>query len=268
MTTEGNISKARKTLPSMDVDAVDSANVIDHTAPAAPQVDYAPKIAELEASLEKANQTARIGVAGAAAAFVLALTVAWWQPSLVDNDLSTRQTTLLATSHLRQLASHSAPFAADMALLSKVLPKDSDIDDAVKAIEPLAATGVPTVAELRDKFRGTADQVLVGKVVAKNDQSWWNWGVHKIASAIRVEAVADAVVPPSADLREVHDADAALKDNDLKGAVEHLAKLDGSAGEVVRGWLAEARARVELDEAVAKLAGLAEARAATGARLR
>lgn len=271
---EGNLGgapdrKARKSLPSMDVDAVSSAGVNVDASPAqAAAVDYAAQIKVLEFSLAKASRMANIGTAVAVAAVLVALSSPWWQPRTFDNDLATRQTTLLATAHLRQLAAQDAPFGQEMALLSRVLPKDAAINEVVATIEPLAATGAPTLADLRDHFRGIADEVLVGKVVAKDDQSWWNWGVHKLATAMRVEALADTVTSPSVDLREVHDADAALKEGNLKAAIEHLSKLDGSAAEVVREWLAEARSRADLDDAIAKLSRSAEARAANSAWIR
>lgn len=272
--------KSRKVLPPVDAGAVSAAEVDTEAAkplvdePAAPAADL-PAARDLEhefktmnASLAKANSSARIALGVAVAALLLVFTSVWWSPRVFDNDVATRKSTVLAATQLRLLANHDEPFAAELALLARALPEDKATKEAVAVITPLARTGVPTLATLTESFRGTADHVLVGQVVAKDDQSWVKWGLHKVASAIRIDALAGTVAAPPADLRIVHDAEAALKDGNLAEAVDQLSKLEGNSADEVGDWLEKAKSRTILDRAVADIAQIAESRSANRAWLR
>jgi len=48
-------------------------------------------------------------------------------------------------------------------------------------------------------------------------------------------------------------AEAALHDQDLAGAINVLEKLDTGAREAAQGWLTQAQARLTLDQALARL---------------
>lgn len=273
--------KSRKALPPVDAAAVSAAEADTEAAkpltdePAAPVAAAMPAARDLDhefktmnASLAKANSSARIALGVAVAALLLVFTSAWWSPRVFDNDLATRKSTVLAATQLRVLANHDEPFAAELALLARALPEDKATKEAVAVITPLARTGVPTLATLTESFQGTADHVLVGQVVAKDDQSWVKWGLHKVASAIRIDALAGTVAAPPADLRIVHDAEAALKDGNLAEAVDQLSKLEGNSADEVGDWLEKAKSRTILDRAVADIAQIAESRSANRAWLR
>lgn len=256
-----------KSLPSVDAESVASAEVntdaaqpLVEAAEAAPVAEPSAEVVALQAQLAKATQTARLGLGVAAVALVLAVSSPWWMPHVVDNDTATRQTAALAAAQVRILASHEAPFAEELALISRALPADKATKAAIAALAPLAETGVLTFDTLKDSFKGTADRVLVGQVVNKDDESWVSWSLHKVATLVRVETVASTVTTPPADVQIVHDAEVALNEGNLAQAVEHLSKLEGNSASEVQGWLADAKGRVALDEATAQLASVAEAR--------
>lgn len=267
--------KGRRPLPAMDVSAVAEAApelvepepAVAVVAEAAPTADD-PRVAKLEARLATTTQYAQIGIGVSVAALLLSISAPWWQPRAFDNDLATRQAAVLASVQVAQLAAQDAPFSSQLSALARALPQDRATADVVAAIAPLAASGVPTFETLNDRFSGTADKVLVGKVVAKNDESWLNWSVHKVAALVRIDTLAETVSAPPADVVMVHEAEAALNERDLSGAVERLSRLEGSSAEVVRSWLSDARARVLLDKEVAILALQAEKRIAGTAWLR
>jgi hypothetical protein len=169
---------------------------------------------------------------------------------------------------IRQLAQSDKPFVPQLSLLVKALPQDEKTTALLAEIAPLVASGVPTFEVLQQRFRGTADQVLVGYVVDKDDQSWLNWGIHKLAALVRIDTLAETIVAPPADVQVVHDAEEALRDRDLPRAVEQIARLEGQSGRVVQSWLSDARDRVTLDQAVATLIQQTETRAQTSAWLR
>ncbi|NFV79037.1 mitofilin family membrane protein [Magnetospirillum aberrantis] len=265
-----------KSLPSVDAEQVASAEVNteaaqplveEPVAEAAPEVEVSSEAAALQAQLAKAVQTARIGLGVAAVALVLAVTSPWWGPRTVDNELSTRQTVVLAAAQVKTLAAQDAPFAEQFALISRALPADKATKGVVATIAPLAQAGVPTLAALQESFKGTADRVLVGQMVGKDDESWVSWSLHKVAALVRVETVTSTVATPPADVQIVHDANIALDEGNLALAVEHLSQLEGNAADEVQGWVADAKNRVALDEAVTKLGTLAESRSKRSAWL-
>lgn len=268
--------KSRKSLPPVDAESVSAAEV--NTEAAKPLVedpvavetapDLSNEVKALQAKLASATQSARLGIGVAVVALAIALGSPWWAPRVVDNDIATRQSVVLAATQLRVLANHGEPFAAELALLTRALPTDKATASVVATLEPLASAGVPTLATLKDEFKGTADRVLLGQVVSKDDQSWVNWSLHKVAALVRIDTLAGAVATPPDDVKIVHDAEAALQDGNLALAVEHLSKLDGNSANEVQGWLANAKNRTALDEAVAKLGTVAEDRSKRLAWLR
>ncbi|CAA7618267.1 hypothetical protein MCP1_210065 [Candidatus Terasakiella magnetica] len=261
----------------MDEKAVSSAELnvepvaatpVEAVTSAAPEADLKADIAHLTSVLATTTQTARRSLGAAALAALIAVTSPWWVPRMVDNDHATRQTALLAVGQLNVLASRDAPFGPEFALLARVLPQDRATKELVAAVDPLAVAGAPTLETLREKFRGTADQVLLGKVVAKNDQSWVNWGLHKVAALVRIDTVASTVVEPSEDLRIVHAAEAALALGNLSEAVEQLSKLDGNSAQEVQDWVGDAKRRIALDNAVDGIRRTVEKRADQSAWVR
>ncbi|MBX9634602.1 MAG: hypothetical protein K2X44_06440 [Magnetospirillum sp.] len=237
-------------------------------AEVAAQPDYQAQIASLTGQLADANRTARIGLGAAVIAVLVAGALPWWAPRALDNDSATRQSAVLAAVQMRQLASHEEPFDAELALLAKAMPQDSATKATVAAIMPLAKDGVPTVASLKELFRGTADRVLAGKVVAQDEQSWVSWGIYKVAALMRVDTLASTVMQPTEDLQVVHEADAALAEGNLAGAVQLVGKLDGASADIVQAWLPLAKKRLALDAAVVQLGQQAEKRSSQAAWLR
>jgi len=235
---------------------------------AAPAADEPPSLAGVAEGLARTTRNARIALGASVLALGVGLTTPWWQPVLFDNDIATRQAAILASVQIRQLAQSDRPFVPQLSLLVKALPQDEKTTALLAEIAPLAASGVPTFEVLQQRFRGTADQVLVGYVVDKDDQSWLNWGIHKLAALVRIDTLAETIVAPPADVQVVHDAEEALRDRDLSRAVDQIARLEGQSGRVVQSWLSDARDRVNLDQAVAALIQQTETRAQTSAWLR
>lgn len=268
--------KSRKSLPPVDAESVSAAEVNTEAAkplvedPVAVQAtpDLSNEVKALQVKLASATQSARLGMGVAVVALAIALGSPWWVPRVIDNDIATRQSIVLAATQLRQLAMHGEPFTVELALLTRALPTDKTTASVVATLEPLASAGVPTLATLKDDFKGTADRVLLGQVVSKDDQSWVNWSLHKVAALVRIDTLAGAVATPPDDVKIVHDAEAALQEGNLGLAVEYLSKLDGNSANEVQGWLANAKNRTALDEAVAKLGQVAEERSKRMAWLR
>jgi hypothetical protein len=260
-------------LPDVAVDQSDA--VAEHEVVVEQEAVTAPKsrdpLAEID-RLRKENSgissMANGAAIAAAVAIIMAFTVPIWGSQVVVNDSQSQRTTALAVAHLSMASASSQPFAKDLSLARMaVSAKYVDFTKAMADLEPLAKTGAPTRSELAKAFSGMADQVLVGKVVAKSD-GWGSWMAHKAASVVRIESVVNALAPKSispVETKLVRDAEEALGKDDLASAVATLSKLEGNAAEEVAPWLSRAKARLAIDNSMAKLQKMLDARANEGA---
>jgi hypothetical protein len=205
---------------------------------------------------------------------------------------------LVARDLLASLSS-GAPFALEAAAAKAAGLIGADEAAAAAALAPYAEKGVPTAATLNERFAWTASTTMVGELPGR---VWnWASGVAgavggaagSVAGSVNVSGLAAALrlkepeqpdatpasapaapvepaAAPPAPAAPVNGASAALmaeaggllRAGDLPAAVEVVAKLEGTAGEAVAGWLADARARVAAD----KLAAAVSAKAAAALR--
>jgi hypothetical protein len=128
---------------------------------------------------------------------------------------------------------------------------DETIRQAVGALEPGAANGVPGIAALRQSFRPVANEIVHAARAPETD-NLLNRATDNLMRLVTVRPVGDDVRGESADAR-VARAEAALDKGDLGAAVAEPGQLEGRAAEAAAGWLAQARARLGADQAVAQL---------------
>jgi hypothetical protein len=260
-------------LPDVSVDqaeaVVEKEIVVEHEAAPAPKPrDPLAEIDRLRKENSGISSMANGAAIAAAVAIVMAFTVPIWGSQVVVNDTQSQRSAALAVAHLNMASASSQPFAKDFSLARlAVSPKYADFAKALSDLEPLAKTGAPTKAELTKAFSGMADQVLVGKVVSKND-GWASWAAHKAASVVRIESVVNALAPKSispVETKLVRDAEEALGNGDLALAVATLSKLEGNAAEEVAPWLSRAKARLAIENSMVKLQKMLDARVNEGA---
>jgi hypothetical protein len=118
----------------------------------------------------------------------------------------------IAASALKTAADRGGPFLAELRTLGSIAPEDP----AVKALEPYAATGTASRAELLQRFSGVADTIL--STINQPAESA-NIGERLMASAmsiIKVRPVGNvAGDDPSAIVARIEDK---IRNGDLKGA--------------------------------------------------
>ncbi|MBF0094677.1 MAG: hypothetical protein HQL34_09045 [Alphaproteobacteria bacterium] len=206
--------------------------------------------------------------AAAGLALVVALTSPMWSANMGANTVQASRTMALASAYLGRLAESSRPFRSELALVRLSLPSDGQVTAIVDAIDPLAGAGVPTMEELSAKIGSMASDVFMGKMV-KNDSTWINSSVSRIASITRIESLATAVAPEYSgeEVALVHEAEAMMAQGDLGQAIDKVGKLTGHAADTAAPWLDAAKQRLLLDEKIAELSALARARASEPARL-
>jgi hypothetical protein len=159
--------------------------------------------------------------------------------------------TVLAAGDLREALRAAAPFTAELDALRAAASGQPEIEKILDELAPLAAAGVPTLTTLTDRFDRVARDVSSAARRIEGD-GWMATVVNRLASLVSIRRTDDGDGGDSVDGVLVR-AESALADGDLIGAVNALESLTDAPAEAAAGWLADARARVLAERAMAVL---------------
>ena len=157
--------------------------------------------------------------------------------------------TLLAAAQLRAALRGSGPFETALAAL-ETLGGDG-VAAALAILAPHAATGIPTREMLGDRFAALAGEIMRA-AAAPSGGSWISRTLARLSGLVTVRRIGGDVAGDSTEAI-VARAEARLESGDLAAAVGEVAALEGAPAEVAASWLAEARARIQADDALAAL---------------
>jgi hypothetical protein len=147
----------------------------------------------------------------------------------------------LALSAIEAASRRGEPFESDYRSLRSALPT---VDD-VRALGPLATAGVPTLAELKDRFGAVADAAR--RTVPTEDSGRWGWINKFFGGAVTVRKADGTDADPFALLSRAAEA---LEKGDLEDAVSYTSRLDGPAGTAMSGWTDDAKRRITLENSL------------------
>jgi len=121
------------------------------------------------------------------------------------------------------------------------------------ALSAYAETGVPTEAALQEAFPEAARDALDASIRAEAGDT----AIDRFTAFVRVQSGARSLEPRAGDDPDavLSRAEAALRDGDLAAALSELERLPEAGREELSGWIAQARARLEAEQAAADLAG-------------
>jgi uroporphyrinogen-III synthase len=124
---------------------------------------------------------------------------------------------------------------------------------ALRRVEAAAAAAPPDLATLRADFARRAPQALrAARRGAPADGAWWTALAERAAALVAIRRVGEV---PGEDVEALlARAEQRLAAGDLAAALDVLRALPPGAAEAMAPWLAAARARLELDAALADLA--------------
>jgi hypothetical protein len=166
---------------------------------------------------------------------------------------------MLAVGQLRAALARGAPFRQELSALEDLSAEDEDLAETIAPLWPYAAIGVETEADLRARFESLAPEVLSADQAASG--GWTDRVLAKLNEVVTIRRVGGDVAGDGAGALLAR-AEARLAAGDLAGAVEILGGLKGPAAEAAAPWLADARARLAADKAVAALESRALAKRA------
>ncbi len=138
------------------------------------------------------------------------------------------------------------PYAAQIAALRRLGTKDADMPTLVAR----ADTGVPTEPELAGRFPALADRAVRAEREAAAD----NW-FARLWARIRTLVVARPVgdVAGAGTPAILARAQARLDSGDLAGAAAEVGTLKGAAAATLKGWAADAQARLTVEAELSHL---------------
>ncbi len=168
------------------------------------------------------------------------------------------------------------PFASELDAIAKLAAADPALSAAIAeplaALKPLAATSVPTLAQLQAEFPAVATAITqadssAGTVPGSPKPSFWDRVLGRLESLVTIRPVAEGgEVAGNSTLDRLARAEDQLARGNLPGAVNELSALTGAARDAAAPWIARAQGRFATDAAAKKLAaGLLAALAGTGA---
>jgi hypothetical protein len=165
---------------------------------------------------------------------------------------------VLAAGQLRAAVSGDRPFEPEYQAARALAGDDPALTQVLDAIAPHAAKGVPTRSQLAERFAAEAG-AIVRAGQGSGAAGWLDQVESAVASLVTVRRQGGDVVGGGTDA-VVSRAEAALKGGDLAQAVKQIGILDGPAAAAASGWLAEAKARLAVEDAARVLAERAVAK--------
>lgn len=172
------------------------------------------------------------------------------------------QALLLSLGQLRQTLQGSGPFAAELTAATTLARDHPDVIAALAPLANAAASGVPSLTILRQRFDGLAGTIAASGSAQAGTGAWSDQILGRLRALVTVRRVGSAAGngPEAA----VATAESALAAGDLAGAVTELETLHGPAMLAARDWLDAAHRRLATEAALDKATALVTAELAPG----
>lgn len=163
-----------------------------------------------------------------------------------------RNALLLAVGQLREATRGAAGFADALGAVAALATMDAGIAGLTARLAPHAGKGVADFILLRGRFATVAD-AIARAAVAPAGGGWIDRTLSRISNLVTIRQVGETAAARDDAQGLIARAELRLAAGDLAGAVAALGRLHGAPAKAAQPWLAAARARLEVDKAVAGL---------------
>jgi uroporphyrinogen-III synthase len=157
----------------------------------------------------------------------------------------------LAVAELRDALRFSAPFAQQLEAARRVVADDGALSATLDELQPMAAQGVPTRAELASAFDRAAAQAVAADMGASQD-GMLGGVLRRLNDVITVRRVDASAEGSSTDARLAR-AENKLAAGDLQEAVALVDQLPEPAKGEMASWREQARSRIAAEQALSQL---------------
>ena len=157
----------------------------------------------------------------------------------------------LLTSQIDHAIAQSQGYEEPLRSLAALGDQDAAVRQEVAELSASAASGVPSLAQLRESFDPVAREV-VQRARAPDGDSLIDQAASNLLRLVTVRPVG-ADVEGEDPAARVARAEAHLDTGDLAAAVAELESLEGPAAEAAADWLAKAKGRLAANAALERL---------------
>ncbi len=167
---------------------------------------------------------------------------------------------VVAIGDIDRAVARSEPFESVLQSLTLLISDDAPVGDAMAALEPLAASGAPSLTELKGDYGSMASRVLLaeeGEKTLADEVSNNVFGILKMRPA-------GGDVAGDNSRAVLARAQSRLSDDDLEGAITELEMLGEAASAAAVGWIERAQSRLSAEAAVVDLRAYAQTLVAQG----
>lgn len=152
----------------------------------------------------------------------------------------------VALSALQRAADRGGAFEPELNILARFAPDSA----AVERLRDIAPEGAATRSALKESFAPAAVQALAADSRERASGVWSRFW-SRVTSLVSVRpANPQAGEAPRAVISRAEDK---LERDDIAGAVDELAALDGAVAAAIDDWLAEAKDRAAVEQSIAEL---------------
>ena len=163
---------------------------------------------------------------------------------------ATGQALVLAAGQLREALARAKPYGAELRTLRLLAPNDAGITASLAVLDVYADRGIPDRDTLKARFDDIAREVV--RAEFESEGSWIGKLLARLSNVISVRRTGESVTGSGAEA-VVANAEARLARGDLAGAVAAFDELSGPPAVAATGWLADARARLAAERALAAI---------------
>ena len=160
-------------------------------------------------------------------------------------------TLIVALGQLRRAVQDGAAYRAALDAAQALGKERKEFEAGLAMLAARADQGVPTVAQLRQRFDKLSVGVLRAATEAKPDADVWDRIWARVSSLVTVRRTGEVEGAGAAAV--LSRAEAALARGDLAAAAKEMDTLAGPARAAAEAWLADARARLVTDAALAEI---------------
>lgn len=197
---------------------------------------------------ERSGRLSKLGELSSEVAELESLTAKWNE--VVDSNLKTQHLNVAvdAVKSVLESADRPRPFLHELVALKEIASDDPVVNAAIASINPAAyQRGVPTIAQLVDRFRRVAGEVRKAALLPEDA------GVASHAASFLLSKVMfkKSGITEGSDVESILTrAETFLEEGELDEAAREMNGLQGWAKVLSRDWLAEARRVLEVKQAL------------------
>jgi hypothetical protein len=155
---------------------------------------------------------------------------------------------LLALLQIREAVDGARPFGREYQVLAALAKGDPELASATTPLAKAAESGVASRADLAERLRELAPRIAAAAEPPPS-ADWRSATLARLKGLVKIRRI-DRTAPEGAEAA-VDAARRAMARGDLAGAVAALDKLSGAEAAAARPWLEAARARLEVENALA-----------------